>query len=88
MGTDDSVTGPINIGNPVEISVAGLAAKVIEATGTDVAIERRPLPADDPRQRQPDITRARELLGWEPTVTLDDGLRRTVDYFREMATAA
>lgn len=86
MDSDDGITGPINIGNPREISVADLAAKVIEATGVRVTLERLPLPADDPRQRQPDISRARDLLGWEPKVPLDDGLRRTISYFRELTS--
>jgi UDP-glucuronate decarboxylase len=84
METDDSVTGPINIGNPVEFTMVELARHVLALTGSTSAIEHRPLPLDDPRQRQPDITLARELLGWEPTVPLEQGLARTVDYFRTL----
>jgi UDP-glucuronate decarboxylase len=84
METDDSVTGPINIGNPVEFTMVELARHVLALTGSISVIEHRPLPLDDPRQRQPDITLARELLGWEPTVPLEQGLARTVDYFRTL----
>lgn len=84
METDDSVTGPINIGNPVEFTMIELARHVLALTGSTSTIEHRPLPLDDPRQRQPDITLARELLGWEPTVPLEQGLARTVDYFRTL----
>ena len=83
MATDDAVTGPINIGNPGEFSMRELADKVIAITGSRSEIAFLPLPQDDPRQRQPDISRARETLGWEPTVALDEGLTRTVDYFRQ-----
>jgi UDP-glucuronate decarboxylase len=87
MDTDDAVTGPINVGNPDEISIRGLAERVLGLTGSDGRLETRPSPADDPRQRQPDITLAREALGWEPTVALEDGLARTVDYFRQRLSA-
>ena len=77
---------PTNIGNPVEFTVAQLAERVLALTGSMSSIVREPLPEDDPKVRQPDITRARDLLGWEPRVPLDEGLRRTVAYFRsEMA---
>jgi UDP-glucuronate decarboxylase len=82
METAEDVIGPINIGNPVEMSVGDLARKVIEKTGARVSLEHLDLPTDDPRQRQPDISRARELLGWEPNVPLDEGLDRTIEYFR------
>jgi UDP-glucuronate decarboxylase len=72
----------VNIGNPGEFTVAELAALVGEVLGTDVAITHRPLPTDDPRQRRPDITLARQLLGWEPTIPLAEGLARTARYFR------
>ena len=81
--TPKDVTGPVNLGNPVEISVLDLATKIIAMTGSSSGIVRAPLPQDDPRQRCPDITKAKELLDWEPTVPLDDGLGRTIDYFRE-----
>ena len=84
METDDAVTGPINIGNPSEFTIAELAEKVITMTGTRSQIVNQPLPGDDPRQRQPDITEARRLLGWEPKVRLDDGLRPTIDYFKDL----
>jgi len=86
MNTADQVTGPVNIGNPVEISVKDLAELVRARTGARVEFEERELPADDPRQRRPDIGRARELLDWEPRVPLDEGLERTIDYFRELLT--
>jgi UDP-glucuronate decarboxylase len=81
MATDDGFTGPVNIGNPHEIPVRELAERVIRLTGSRSAIIHRPLPQDDPMQRCPDITLARSILGWEPAVALDDGLRRTIDYF-------
>jgi UDP-glucuronate decarboxylase len=84
MNTPDEVTGPVNIGNPIEISVERLAEIVCSRTGAKVEFERRELPADDPRQRQPDIGRARELLHWEPRVPLEQGLERTIDYFRDL----
>ncbi|HUB10795.1 MAG TPA: UDP-glucuronic acid decarboxylase family protein [Acetobacteraceae bacterium] len=81
MASEDSVTGPINIGNPQEIPVRELAERVIRLTGSNSKIVLRPLPADDPMQRCPDITLARTQLGWAPTTGLDDGLTRTVGYF-------
>ena len=81
MGSADGVTGPINLGNPVEMTVADLAKRVIELTGSRSKIEYRPLPVDDPTQRCPNITVARETLGWEPKVALDSGLKRTIAYF-------
>jgi hypothetical protein len=84
MNTPDEVTGPINIGNPSELSVRALAELIIEKTGAKAGIEFRDLPADDPKQRQPDIGRARELLGWEPRVSLDTGLDRTIAYFCDL----
>jgi dTDP-glucose 4,6-dehydratase len=73
---------PVNIGNPHEITIRQLAEQIITLTGSRSRIVTRPLPVDDPKVRQPDITRARTLLGWEPQVPLDDGLRRTLEYFR------
>ena len=73
---------PTNIGNPVEFTVQDLAERVLRLTGSRSKIVREPLPVDDPKLRQPDITRARTLLGWEPQVPLEEGLRRTVEYFR------
>ncbi|MDB5410537.1 MAG: NAD-dependent epimerase/dehydratase family protein [Rhodospirillales bacterium] len=81
MAAPDDVTGPINIGNPVETTVRELAEKIIAMTGSLSKIESRPLPVDDPVQRCPDITRARNLLDWEPRVPLDTGLKRTIEFF-------
>ncbi len=83
MNTPGEVTGPINLGNPGEFTMLELAKKVLAAVGSDCPIEHRPLPADDPVRRQPDISRAIELLGWEPSVGLDEGLERTVEYFSQ-----
>ena len=74
---------PINLGNPRETTIAEFAEAVIRATGSGAGIAQQPLPVDDPQVRQPDITRARELLGWEPTVDLATGLERTIAYFRQ-----
>jgi UDP-glucuronate decarboxylase len=82
METDDSFIGPINIGNPDEFSIIDLAKKVTRLTGSKSRIVKRDLPMDDPRQRKPDITLAKNLLNWEPKIQLDDGLERTIDYFR------
>ncbi|MBV9782576.1 MAG: SDR family oxidoreductase [Acidisphaera sp.] len=81
MDSDPAITGPINIGNPVEFRIRELADMVVELTGSASPIVAKPLPADDPRQRQPDITRARELLGWEPKVQLKEGVLHTIAYF-------
>lgn len=84
MNSPKEITGPINVGNPGEFTVKELADQVIELVGTTAGIEYFPLPQDDPIRRQPDITRARELLGWEPTVSLAQGLPRAVEYFRTL----
>jgi len=81
MRTDRSVTGPINLGNPVEFTILELAELVLELIGSSSKLERKPLPVDDPRQRQPDITKAGDQLGWEPSVPLKEGLRHTIEYF-------
>jgi dTDP-glucose 4,6-dehydratase len=73
---------PVNIGNPHEITIEEIARTIVTLMGASSRIVYRPLPVDDPKQRRPDITRARTLLGWEPSVSLEDGLRRTIDYFR------
>jgi dTDP-glucose 4,6-dehydratase len=73
---------PTNVGNPNEFTVRQLAELVLRMTGSTSALEQRPLPVDDPKVRQPDITRARALLGWEPKVELEEGLGRTIEYFR------
>lgn len=82
MATDSDITGPINIGNPVEFTIKQLAESVIALTQSSSSIEYRDLPQDDPKQRQPDITLAKTLLGWEPNVQLADGLATTIEYFR------
>ena len=82
MESDASTTGPINIGNPGEFTIKELAEKVIEFTRSRSEIVYRDLPSDDPKQRRPDITRAKTALNWEPSVTLDQGLERTIAYFR------
>lgn len=83
MMEQERLTGPINLGNPGEFTILELAGKVIELTGSKSEIVHRQLPADDPRQRQPDISLAKEKLGWEPTVALDEGLEATIAEFRE-----
>jgi len=75
---------PTNIGNPNEFTVRQLAELVVELTGTRSPIVSRPLPTDDPKVRKPDITRARTMLGWEPAVELEDGVRRTIEYFKSV----
>jgi UDP-glucuronate decarboxylase len=82
MSSSDEVVGPINLGNPGEFTIAELAAKVLSLTGSTVPVEYLPLPQDDPVRRQPDIARAIRELGWRPTIDLDEGLVRTVDYFK------
>jgi len=82
MNSDDAVTGPINLGNPGEFTMRQLAETVLELTGSKSAIVNRPLPSDDPRQRQPDISKAKAALGWEPAIPLAEGLRPTIEYFR------
>jgi UDP-glucuronate decarboxylase len=84
MESGPEVTGPINIGNPNEFTIRELAEKVIAQTGAGSQLVQHPLPADDPKQRQPDITLARKVLGWEPRVPLEQGLEKTIDYFRNM----
>src|SRR6202046_504814 len=86
MGTGADFTGPINIGNPHEIPVRELAERVITLTNWASNIAHRPLPQDDPMQRCPDITLAKQVLGWEPKVALDEGLRRTIAYFDALLT--
>jgi dTDP-glucose 4,6-dehydratase len=81
LGSDYS--GPVNCGNPAEVTILQFAERIRKLTGSKSEIAFRPLPVDDPKQRQPDITRARRLLGWEPTVGLEEGLLHTIDYFRD-----
>lgn len=79
---------PVNIGNPVEITLQQFAEEVLELTGADVKIVYKPLPQDDPKQRQPDITKAKSLLGWEPKINRSEGLKRTLAYFKEVLQPA
>ena len=82
MAAPDDLCGPVNLGNPDEFTIRALAEMVLEMTGSASAIETRPLPDDDPTQRCPDITLARERLGWQPAVALEDGLKQTITYFK------
>jgi UDP-glucuronate decarboxylase len=86
MATPDNLTGPINLGNPVEIPVVELARRIIVLTNSRSRLVHCPLPVDDPLQRCPDISMARQVLGWQPTVALEDGLKRTVAYFDSLLT--
>jgi dTDP-glucose 4,6-dehydratase len=81
-------SGPVNVGNPTEVSILEFARRIIALTGTTSQIVHEPLPVDDPKQRKPDIAKARKLLGWEPKVGLEDGLRQTIDFFRDKVTPA
>jgi dTDP-glucose 4,6-dehydratase len=74
---------PVNIGNPVEITLKEFAEEVVALVGNDVKIVYEPLPQDDPKQRKPDITKAKQILGWEPKVDRKEGLRRTLEYFKQ-----
>ena len=91
MAAPENFTGPVNLGNPDEFTIRELAAQVIAEVGAKVGgggvIEERPLPADDPQQRQPNITLAREQLGWEPKVSLKEGLPKTIDFFQQLISA-
>jgi len=84
MSTEDGVTGPVNLGNPGEFSMLELATKVLDIVGSGGDVIHEPLPSDDPVRRKPNIDQAQQLLDWSPTVQLEDGLKRTVDYFREL----
>ena len=84
MDTPDDVTGPINLGNPIEFTIRELAEQVIDLTGSKSIMEFQPLPQDDPLQRKPNITLARDVLGWEPKVQVREGLTRTIAYFDEL----
>ena len=81
MDTPTDFTGPVNLGNPGEFTIRELAELIVEQTGSQSELVYRPLPQDDPQQRQPDIALARAQLGWEPRVALEEGLRPTIDYF-------
>ena len=82
MNSDDSITGPINCGNPNEFTILELAEKVIKLTNAKSKIIYKPLPSDDPMQRRPDISKAKEHLGWEPKIQLEEGLLKTIEYFK------
>ncbi|MDH3414405.1 MAG: GDP-mannose 4,6-dehydratase, partial [Gammaproteobacteria bacterium] len=84
MATTDEVTGPMNLGNPTEFTIAELAQKIVDITGSRSRIVRAPLPEDDPIQRRPDITMAREVLGWTPRIGLEEGLKKTIGYFETL----
>jgi UDP-glucuronate decarboxylase len=87
MNSPEDVTGPINLGNPEEYSMLDLAKLVIELTGSASEIVHKPLPADDPTRRRPDITKAQEVLGWQPTTPVRQGIGRAIDYFRKVLAA-
>jgi len=87
MDSPDDVTGPINLGNPNEFTIRQLAETVIELTGSRSRLENRPLPVDDPRQRQPDISLAIEALDWKPTIELREGLMKTIAHFDQLLSA-
>jgi UDP-glucuronate decarboxylase len=84
MNSEDGFTGPVNLGNPDEFTIAQLAERVTALAGGNLQIRHMPLPEDDPRQRQPDISLARDKLGWRPSVALAEGLTMTFAYFREL----
>ncbi len=84
MDTEDAVTGPVNLGNPREFTIKQLAETILELTGSSSRLVYKPLPEDDPQQRRPDISLAKKLLAWEPSVQLQDGLRKTIQYFADM----
>ena len=83
MNTPDEIIGPINLGNPKETSILELAQKIIQLTGSNSKIVFKPLPQDDPRRRCPDITKAKLILNWEPKISLEEGLKRTIEYFKQ-----
>jgi len=84
MNSTDEITGPINLGNPGEFTMLELAEKVIALSGSKSKLNFMPLPADDPKQRQPDITLAQKILNWQPTIALDEGLSKTITYFKDL----
>ncbi|MHB0926665.1 MAG: GDP-mannose 4,6-dehydratase, partial [Gallionellaceae bacterium] len=84
MGSDGAITGPVNLGNPGEYTMLELAETILKLAGSGSRLVYKPLPQDDPRQRQPDITLAQNTLGWTPRINLEDGLKETIDYFRRV----
>jgi nucleoside-diphosphate-sugar epimerase len=87
MGRDDFI-GPVNLGNPEERSILDFARIILQLTGSDSPIDFQPLPADDPTQRQPDVALAGKMLDWQPRVILEEGLKRTIEYFRQKLTSS
>ncbi|AZP11727.1 UDP-glucuronic acid decarboxylase family protein [Undibacterium parvum] len=85
MNADDAITGPLNLGNPCEFTMLELTEKVLALTGTSSKLSFKPLPQDDPKQRQPDLTATKQQLDWQPTIELEEGLRHTIEYFRKHA---
>ncbi len=88
MDSPDDFTGPVNTGNPREFTIKALAGKIIDLTGSSSKLDYKPLPSDDPIQRQPNITMAKERLGWEPNIQLEEGLRKTIPYFDKLLQEA
>jgi UDP-glucuronate decarboxylase len=84
MRVDDKITGPMNLGNPNEFTIRQLAEAVLKLTKTSSSLIEKPLPEDDPMQRCPDISYAKEILEWEPTIELEEGLERTISYFKNV----
>jgi UDP-glucuronate decarboxylase len=84
MNTPDNVTGPVNLGNPQEVSIRELAQTIIDLTGSKSSLDYKPLPNDDPRRRRPDISRAQKELGWTPKIPLQEGLSKTIAYFEQL----
>jgi len=84
MDKEDPYTGPVNLGNPVEFTIKALAEEVLQLTGAKSKLEFRPLPQDDPKQRQPDISEAKRALGWQPSIPLREGLKKTIKYFDDL----
>ncbi len=84
MASPEDFVGPMNMGNPGEFTIKELAEKIIDLTGSSSKIVYEPLPGDDPKQRRPNIDLARKMLGWEPRVKLDDGLKKTIPYFEKL----
>lgn len=87
MQAPDDFCGPVNLNNPVEFTMLQLAQEIIRLTDSSSVIEHRPIPCDDPMRRKPDITLSRRYLGWEPKIALEDGLQRTIAYFRDLRLA-
>jgi UDP-glucuronate decarboxylase len=84
MDKEDPYTGPVNLGNPTEFTIKALAEEVLQLTGSASKLEFRPLPSDDPKQRQPNIAEAKRALGWQPAIPLREGLQKTIPYFDDL----